>query len=357
MDNKVLPEALRKSDFEETTEAQQEDPTTEESISETTKPEEDYEKLGETTTVEPEIDETTIEVTESSTPEVSTMPTTTTTEGTTTTSTPEPTTTSDEIITKSETKFTPTKVRFQTPTTGYRPGGFKRPSANVFHVKTKPAIRIEQRNPTRAPVPVRLQSAPKDALGLEQSTVNLDPDFMDFAKLCNDLAFSYWSTLQTDGVSTGRSVILSPFGITSMLSMVFLGARGATSGEMNEILKLDDMITFNPHLVFRNVTDSIENLRENGVYTSALVRELFSDRAKGKLLPFYKEKSQQYYAGYVEEANFNLINDIVRRRTNLLVKRHTWGKIMEYLRTNTIVLRGPLAAVTATVFQVRGADL
>jgi len=134
--------------------------------------------------------------------------------------------------------------------------------------------------------------------------------------------------------------------------MMFLGARGATSGEMNDILKLDDMVTFNPHIVFKNVTESIEVSKKSGVATSAFVRELYSDRSKGRLLSFYKDRVQQFYSGHVEEINFTTVSDIVRRRTNLLVKRQTWGKIPEYIKGNNMHMRPPLSVFSANIFQV-----
>lgn len=203
---------------------------------------------------------------------------------------------------------------------------------------------------------VELSAAPKEALGLSASTVNLNSDLSEFAKLCNELAFKFWKFVISDGVSQSRSVVLSPFALSSMLSLLFLGARGTTSNEMNDLLKLDDMITFNPHVVFRNITESIEQSRNLGLTSATFVRELFSDRSKGKLLPYFKEKAQQFYAAHVEEVNFNVINDILRRRTNLLVRRHTIGKINEYLKTNNIWVNEPLAAVSANIFMVRSAD-
>lgn len=210
----------------------------------------------------------------------------------------------------------------------------------------KPNINVDQ------PKPVELVPIPLQGFGLEDSTASLDADVYKFVELCNELAFGFWKSV-TNGISSARSVFTSPFAATSLLAMVFLGARGATSGEMNEILKLDDMVTFNPHLIFRNVTESIEVSKEAGVATSAMVRELFSDKSKGKLLNFYKERARQFYDGHVEEASFKEIKDIVRRRTNLLVKRQTWGKIQEYVKESAINVRPPLAGVSASVFQVR----
>ncbi|XP_068146707.1 mucin-2 [Drosophila tropicalis] len=199
--------------------------------------------------------------------------------------------------------------------------------------------------------PVKLEPSPLSSPGLEASVHHLDEDLQSFSRLCNELAFSYWRAITSERISSARSLVISPFALTSMLSMMFLGARGSTSGEMNEILKLDDMVTFNPHLIFRNITSSVEQASDSDIATAAFVREIFSDRANGKILPFFKEKTQQFYAGHVEEVNFHVVNDIVRRRTNLLVKRHTMGKVLEYLRTNSVWVNGPLATISANLFQ------
>lgn len=198
---------------------------------------------------------------------------------------------------------------------------------------------------------IQLDPAPKQALGLEESTLNANDDILEFTKFCNALAFDFWRALNNEGISSARSLVISPFALTSMLAMVFLGVRGRTSSEINDILHLDDIVTFNPHAIFRNITESVDNESDSNVLTSAFVREILSDRSKGKILSFYKEKVQQFYSGYVEEVNFNTVNDIIRRRTNMLVKRYTDGHVLDYLKSNNVWVRKPLAAISANIFE------
>ncbi|XP_060801437.1 mucin-2 [Amyelois transitella] len=190
----------------------------------------------------------------------------------------------------------------------------------------------------------------KENQGLAVTTKDLGEDIAQFTELCNELAFRYWNTI-VGNIDKKRSFVLSPYSITSMLAMMFMGARGATSGEMNEVLKLDDMVTFNPHFTLKNISDSIETSPESGISVSAFIRELYSDKNKGKVLRFYKERAQQFYNGHVEEIDFKLIGDKIRRRTNLLVKRYTWGKMSEYIKTSTINMQPPLAAFSANIFE------
>lgn len=198
---------------------------------------------------------------------------------------------------------------------------------------------------------IQLDPAPKQALGLEESTLNANDDILEFTKFCNEVAFDFWRVLNNEGISSARSLVVSPFALTSMMAMLFLGVRGRTSGEINDLLHLDDIVTFNPHAMFRNITESVDNKYDSNVLTSAFVRELLSDRSKGKILSFYKEKVQQFYSGYVEEVNFNTVNDIIRRRTNMLVKRYTDGNVLDYLKTNNVWVRKPLAGISANIFE------
>ncbi|KAI4477434.1 hypothetical protein M0804_012820 [Polistes exclamans] len=193
--------------------------------------------------------------------------------------------------------------------------------------------------------------SPASVNALDVTVTKTENDIVNFSKMCNNLAFDFWMAANK-GLSTNRSLVLSPFGMVSLLAMIFLGARGTTSDQMNELLKLDDVATFNPHLVFQNVTDMVGLTRGQGITNTAFVRELFVDRAKvRKTLAFYKEQAQQFYEGLVAEVNFATIGDIVRRRTNLLVRKQTGGRIKDFIKVNTVPLRSPLAAVSANVFQ------
>ncbi|XP_076631268.1 uncharacterized protein LOC143346738 [Colletes latitarsis] len=194
-------------------------------------------------------------------------------------------------------------------------------------------------------------NASKSTNGLDTSTRNASMDIVNFSRLCNELAFKFWISANK-GLSTGRSLALSPFGMISMLAMIFLGARGSTSEQMNEVLGLDNVATFNPHLIFQNVTDAVSLARHQGIANAAFVRELFADKVKvRKLLPFYKEQAQQFYEGLVAEMNFATISDLARRRTNLLIRKQTGGRIKDFVKSNAVPLRSPLAAISANVFQ------
>lgn len=217
--------------------------------------------------------------------------------------------------------------------------------------ETEAVHQFDQQDHTSTQSVLPLWDASQSASGLDVTTKHTSADIINFARLCNELAFNFW-VATNNGLSTARSLALSPFGMTSLLAMIFLGARGPTSDQMNEVLGLDDVATFNPHLVFQNITDTVSLARSQGIANAAFVRELFADKMKvRKLMPFYKEQAQQFYEGLVAEVNFATISDLVRRRTNLLVRKQTGGRIKDFVKTNTVPLRSPLAALSANVFQ------
>lgn len=174
----------------------------------------------------------------------------------------------------------PTKIKTPAETKPTKPSAGK-------PVKETEVKRPYENHFQSSPSSLELEAAPAENLGLEATTNNLDRDVKEFADLCNELAFSLWSSVTHGGLSFVRSVVVSPFAVTSLLAMVFLGARGPTSGQMNDVLKLDEMVTFNPHLVFRNVTESLVISRNPGVATAAFVRELYSDKVSLLLTSFF----------------------------------------------------------------------
>ncbi|OXU28466.1 hypothetical protein TSAR_011463 [Trichomalopsis sarcophagae] len=230
------------------------------------------------------------------------------------------------------------------------------PQKGVEKVDEKPEVKkIPPASSKDGAQPINSQIVTLDhasgAIGLDQSNKALDEDVAEFLNMCNELSFKFW-TLANSNLSSARSVTMSPFGMISTLAMIFLGARGLTSNQMNDILKLDDVVTFNPHLVFQNITDTVTLARGQGIENAAFVRALFADRLKvRRIIPFYKEQTQQFYEGAVVDINFSTAGDILRRRTNLLIRKQTGGRIKDFMKQHTVPLRSPLTALSANVFQ------
>ena len=85
----------------------------------------------------------------------------------------------------------------------------------------------------------------------------------------------YKASLQ-DPVHKKENLVVSLVSATTSLAMVFLGARGVTSWQINELLRLDEMITFNPHLMYKSVTDDLVS-DDSKDFVSACLKQLIVD--------------------------------------------------------------------------------
>lgn len=55
---------------------------------------------------------------------------------------------------------------------------------------------------------------------------------------------------------------MSPLSLISTLGMLLLGARGPSAGVLRELMQMDKFYTFNPHLVLKNVTAAMQDLKD-----------------------------------------------------------------------------------------------
>ena len=116
---------------------------------------------------------------------------------------------------------------------------------------------------------------PEDYLGLESSTTHLSRSEKSFVDINNELGFQIYKLLLEKEEYKSKNLIFSPLSSSTMLAMIFLGARGTTSWEMNGLLKLDEMISFNPHLMYKNVTDTLMENQQD--FAIACVKQLWVD--------------------------------------------------------------------------------
>ena len=131
---------------------------------------------------------------------------------------------------------------------------------------------------------------PDDYLGLESTNDDLSRSEKNFVNINNELGFKMYKILLQKEEYKTKNLIFSPLSTSTMLAMIFLGARGSTSWEMNSILKLDEMISFNPHLMYKNVTDTLmENQHD---FAIACIKQLWIDEVN------YAKFKQCYFFHY-----------------------------------------------------------
>jgi hypothetical protein len=84
----------------------------------------------------------------------------------------------------------------------------------------------------------------------------LSEEEIKFVGLNNEIGLKIFRAIKE---SSNSNLIFSPFSVLSFLSMIFLGSRGATSRQMDQLLKLNAFSTFSPHLMYKNVTESLKS--------------------------------------------------------------------------------------------------
>ncbi len=108
----------------------------------------------------------------------------------------------------------------------------------------------------------------------------LSEDEIKFVDLNNEIGLKIFRAIKE---SSNSNLIFSPFSVLSFLSMIFLGSRGATSRQMDQLLKLNAFSTFSPHLMYKNVTESLKSSSN-----FEATKHLFIDKVKKPQFNYYK---------------------------------------------------------------------
>uniref|UniRef100_A0A0P4W1C7 Serpin domain-containing protein n=1 Tax=Scylla olivacea TaxID=85551 RepID=A0A0P4W1C7_SCYOL len=78
-----------------------------------------------------------------------------------------------------------------------------------------------------------------------------------------------------------QNFVMSPLNLISTLGMLVLGARGLSAVVLRDLLEMDKFYTFNPHLVLRNVTQAIQNLKD--VHDVTFFSQFLVDKVRGRV--------------------------------------------------------------------------
>ena len=97
-----------------------------------------------------------------------------------------------------------------------------------------------------------------------------------FVEINNDIGFRMYRKLLKS--HSNENFVFSPISATSSLAMIFLGARGSTSWQINELLKMDEMISFNPHLLYNNTLDNL--ISNNNQVTCASTKHILVSKVQ-----------------------------------------------------------------------------
>ena len=188
---------------------------------------------------------------------------------------------------------------------------------------------------------------PEDHIGLD-GTVSLNKYEKSFIAINNNLGFSIYHDLIKSDKHKAENLIFSPLSTLTSLAMVFLGARGSTSWEINELLRLDEMITFNPHLLYKGITDDLSTDQQNKLtsacFKALYIHEVTSDVFKLKIQAFQatlEPKSQALHAKIkLEVKPLGLIRVFLSLRILILSSKSLKFELEHITNSNCILGRG-----------------
>ena len=126
-----------------------------------------------------------------------------------------------------------------------------------------------------ASVKKSIPAAPEGNLGLSITDSGLDSAARQFVKRNNQVGFDlYRKLLEQEEEGDNENLVFSPVSASSSLSMIFLGARGQTSRQINDLLALDQNINLNPHLLYKNISDSLAASPDSSASKDILVSKV-----------------------------------------------------------------------------------
>ena len=111
-------------------------------------------------------------------------------------------------------------------------------------------------------------------LGLSVTSSGLDSSTKSFVNINNEVGLRLYRRLAEQHPE--ENLVFCPVSASSALAMISLGARGDTSWDINNLLELDSMITFNPHLLYKNISDTL-TINSDSFQSSSSKHVLLSD--------------------------------------------------------------------------------
>ncbi|KAG8234909.1 hypothetical protein J437_LFUL013386 [Ladona fulva] len=127
-----------------------------------------------------------------------------------------------------------------------------------------------------------------------------------------------------------ENVIFSPYSITTVLSMLFLGAgaNSNTSRQLREVLHYNNLSYSEVHNAFKLV---LENFHDSYYNDTVRVANGVFKQAGVPVSSYYERALKEFYKTQMDVVDFEKDEGSARNAINKWVSRHTGGKITELL--------------------------
>ncbi|XP_056337602.1 leukocyte elastase inhibitor [Danio aesculapii] len=146
--------------------------------------------------------------------------------------------------------------------------------------------------------------------------------------------------------SAEGNIFFSPLSISAALSMVYLGARGDTAGEMAKVLSFSSVSDVHSH--FETLISSINS--PSASYILRLANRLYGEKTFS-FLPEYLSSSLKLYHADLQAVDFIGASEQSRQLINKWVEEQTENKIRDLLKPGMVTGMTRLALVNAIYFK------
>lgn len=161
------------------------------------------------------------------------------------------------------------------------------------------------------------------------------------ASAVNRFAFDIYS----HAAKNKGSVFLSPYSISSALSMTYAGARGGTAAEMERVLHISPDI----HKHMAALTSEMNSVpREQAIVSAA---NAVWPAKQERLLPEFVQTVREGYRAGIAPLNYKSDPPGAAKTINAWVSRHTEGKINDIISPNALTKQTSLVLTNAVYFK------
>uniref|UniRef100_H0X0I8 Serpin domain-containing protein n=1 Tax=Otolemur garnettii TaxID=30611 RepID=H0X0I8_OTOGA len=160
----------------------------------------------------------------------------------------------------------------------------------------------------------------------------------------NHFALDLFRALNEDN-PTGN-IFISPFSISSVMAMIFLGTRGNTAAQLSKTLHFNTVEEI--HSRFQSLHADIN--KSGAPYILKLANRLYGEKTYNFLTEFL-DSTQKMYGAELASVDFQNAYEDARKTINQWVKGQTEGKIPELLAEGVVDSMTKLVLVNAIYFK------
>ena len=166
------------------------------------------------------------------------------------------------------------------------------------------------------------------------------------ATLNNQFGLQLFRSLR---LGTAENCFFSPLSITTALAMTFMGTRGDTAKQIEDVMKLSS-IGKDVHHGFKDLNSTIFPYPPPNQYQLKLANRLYGQKGFN-FVPEFLSSTRDIYGAQLEAVDFVKETEATRKAINTWVEEQTAGKIQQLLAPGILSVDSRLVLVNAIYFK------